>query len=330
MKTQVQDPQHQEVKQAIHWMLRLRNNGGNTQLQQQCDTWRAAHHEHERAWQRVQTLNQELSTQLRAVPGASVAFETLEVSAQRLGRRQALKMLAGVMMVGSAAWVGKDLAQFEQLTSDFATATGERRSFMLPDGSRLRLNTHTAADLAFDARQRLITLKHGEMMVTCRTDSQVPARPLLVRNRDGLFEGFSARFVVRQDQDCTRVSVSEGRVAIHAPGQAGGSGLQWIQAGQAFRITRTSASPLLVQNMDAGAWADGLIVTRNLRLADFLAEVGRYRNGHLSCADDIADLQLSGVFRLDDTEKLLQILPQTLPVKLRYRTRWWVRLERSA
>jgi ferric-dicitrate binding protein FerR (iron transport regulator) len=39
-------------------------------------------------------------------------------------------------------------------------------------------------------------------------------------------------------------------------------------------------------------------------------------------------LRLSGVFRLEDTDKLLAILPQTLPVQLRYRTRWWVTLER--
>ncbi|MNP84020.1 fec operon regulator FecR [compost metagenome] len=67
-----------------------------------------------------------------------------------------------------------------------------------------------------------------------------------------------------------------------------------------------------------------------MRLADFLKEVNRYRRGYLACASDIADLRLSGVFRLEDTDKLLAILPRTLPVQLRYRTRWWVALERQA
>lgn len=95
------DPRHLVVKQAINWMLRLRNNAGNPRLMQQCDTWRAAHHEHELAWQRVQSLQQELHSNLRAVPGAQVAFDTLENSAQRLGRRQALKLLGGVMLVAA-------------------------------------------------------------------------------------------------------------------------------------------------------------------------------------------------------------------------------------
>jgi ferric-dicitrate binding protein FerR (iron transport regulator) len=81
-------------------------------------------------------------------------------------------------------------------------------------------------------------------------------------------------------------------------------------------------------DMDIAAWSDGLLVTRNMRLIDFLAEVRRYRPGYLGCSMDIADLRLSGAFRLEDTDKLLAILPRILPVHVRYRTRWWVSLER--
>ncbi|MCY1460045.1 Protein FecR [compost metagenome] len=67
-----------------------------------------------------------------------------------------------------------------------------------------------------------------------------------------------------------------------------------------------------------------------MRLADFLAEVARYRHGHLGCAAEIADLRLSGVFRLDDTDKLIDLLPQTLPVRVQRRTDWWVTVEGKA
>lgn len=325
-----QDPRHLVVKQAINWVLRLRNNAGNPGLLQQCDTWRAAHHEHELAWQRVQSLQQELHSSLRAVPGAQVAFDTLENSAQRLGRRQALKLLGGVMLVGSAAWLGKEQLAWQQWSADFATATGERRGFQLPDGTRLELNTDSAADMDFNVRQRLIKLTRGEIMVTCGADPQAsPSRPLLVQSRHGLFEGFDARFVVRMEGDCTRLSVTAGSVAIHMPHAADGAAAR-VNAGQSYRIGPTRALPLPPPDMDVGAWADGLIVTRNMRLADFLQEVGRYRHGYLACSDEIGDLRLSGVFRLEDTDKLLAILPQTLPVRLRYRTRWWVTLERLA
>ncbi|MGH8464275.1 MAG: FecR domain-containing protein [Pseudomonas sp.] len=319
-----QNPGPRVVKQASHWMLKLRENGGNLHLQQQCEHWRAAQQEHELAWQRVQSLHQELN--LRAVPGAGVALQTLESSNQRLQRRQALKLLSGAVMLGSAAWLSKDLEALSTWTSDYASSTAERRSFQLPDGSVLQLNTDSAADLAFDTKQRLIRLKHGEMMLTCASDTtNAPGRPLLVQTRHTLLEGFDGRFVVRQDHDCTRVSVSQGRVAIHAPGV-----LQWVGAGQSLRVDAQGISLVQQQDMDAGAWTEGLIVTRDMHLREFLTEIGRYRHGYLSCADEIADLRLSGVFRLEDTDKLLQLLPQTLPVKVSYRTRWWVRLERLA
>ncbi|MFJ2284073.1 FecR domain-containing protein [Pseudomonas sp. NPDC087803] len=319
------EPQQQVVKQAIHWLLRLRNNHGNSRLSRQCEAWRAEHHEHELAWQRVQSLQAELSHNLRAVPGAQVAFNTLENSAQGLGRRQALKLLSGAVLMGSAAWLAKDTSAWQQWRADYATATGERRGFQLPDGTRIELNTASAVDLDYTAQQRLITLNRGEIIVTCGGNDEGATfnRPLSVQSRHGTYEPNNARFILRQDSDCTRLTVSSGHVAIHS----GGVSVE-ASAGQTYLVDHRQVRPAPPLDMDVGAWVDGLIVTRNMRLGDFLSEVGRYRQGFLTCASDVADLRLSGVFRLQDTDKLLAILPQTLPVQLRYRTRWWVTLER--
>jgi len=316
-------PDPQVVKQAITWALRLRNNRANVRLHAQCERWREAHDDHELAWQRVQALQQELSSQMAAIPGARVALEN---ASQGVGRRQALKMLSGVMLVGSAAWLSRDLTGWQRWTSDLATATGERRSVQLPDGARVQLNTDSAVDLDFNAQQRLITLVRGEILVTCGAPSSAP---LLVQTRHGLLEGIDGRFAVRQDSDCTRLSVVSGNVAIHSPHSANGLSTQ-VHAGENYLVHRTHATLAPPLDMDMGAWVDGLIVTRNMRLAAFLSEVGRYRHGYLGCSAEASDLRLSGVFRLEDTDKLLAVVAQTLSVEVRYRTRWWVSLERSA
>lgn len=324
------EPQQQVVKQAINWLLRLRNNAANAKLRQQCDVWRAAHHEHELAWQRVQSLHSELRSNLQALPGAQAAFHTLENSAQGLGRRQAMKLLSGAILMGSAAWLGKDVIGWQQWGADFATTIGERRAFQLPDGTRLELNTDSAVDLHYTPRQRLIKLTRGEIIITCGgADEGAPFdRPLRVQSRHGVYEGVGARFILRHDAGCTRLSVTNGHVVIHSPSAVNGRPIH-VPAGSSYQIDHRQATLVPPLDMDVGAWADGLIVTRNMRLGDFLQEVGRYRHGYLTCASDIADLRLSGVFRLEDTDKLLAILPQTLPVQLRYRSRWWVTLERQ-
>jgi ferric-dicitrate binding protein FerR (iron transport regulator) len=164
-----------------------------------------------------------LSSNLRTVSGARVAFDTLENSAQGLGRRQALKLLSGALLVGSAAWLGKDAVGWQQWAADFASATGERRGFQLPDGTRVELNTASAVDLGYTAQQRLIKLARGEIIVTCGgiEEGSSVDRPLRVKSRHGVYEGVDARFILRQDTDCTRLSVTSGIVAIHSPRKSG-------------------------------------------------------------------------------------------------------------
>lgn len=321
------EPSPAVVREAIEWMMHLNNHAASPRVRQRCEQWRAADPDHECAWQRVLSLNAELYSRFQALPATGVALDALETSAQRLGRRQALTLLSGLLVAGSTAYLAKDLAPWQQWSADFATRVGARSNFALPDGTRLQLNTDSAADQHFSASQRLITLSKGEILITCGTDAGSTApRPLFVSCKHGMVEGLTGRFVVRQDEHRTRLSVMDGRVLIHSPG----SSSLTVQAGQSYSLNGQRAELLSALDMDPGAWADGLIVTRNMRLGDFIAEVARYRRGYVACDPDISQLRLSGVFRLEDTDKLLAILPQTLPVRLKYRTRWWVTLQHTA
>lgn len=311
-------PDPRVVKQAIQWTLRL---GGNPDpaLLSACEHWRNARPEHELAWLRVQSLNNELAAGYQAVPGARVALDTLEHTSQRLHRRQALKLLSTLAIGTSALWLAREVTPWQRWMADFSTTTGERKRFTLADGSMLQLNTDSAVNVRFEPGQRLLLLERGEILVSTAQDA---TRPLRVRNRDGLYEALGTRFVLRQDERTTRLSVSQGAVAI-AP-RVRGQTTTIAEAGQTFEINGDSALRAERPSMDGAAWAEGLIVTRDMRLADFLAEIGRYRHGRLHCDEQVADLRLSGVFRLDDTDTLLALLPQTLPVKVERRTDWWV------
>ena len=62
-------------------------------------------------------------------------------------------------------------------------------------------------------------------------------------------------------------------------------------------------------------------------LDDFVNELRRYRPGVLRCAQSVAGLKLSGAFRVDDSDTILENLGASLPVKVRYMTRYWVSIE---
>ncbi|MDZ5604961.1 FecR family protein [Pseudomonas sp. RP23018S] len=322
----IEAPSAQVVRRAIQWSLRLQAQPRDSSLFAQCERWRAQHPEHECAWQRVQTLSGELNAQFRALPASGVAVEVLEQSTQRLNRRQALKLLSGLAVVGSGAWFARDVPAVQHWRADYATGVGQRGSFLLADGSRLQLNTDSAVDQHFTDRRRLIRLTRGEMLVEADTQPAHGPRPALqVQSAHGLFETLAGRFVVRQDDHETRLSVSAGSVLI----RLANTGSVEARPGQQYRVSSTQATLVPHPDMDPSAWVEGLIVTRGMRLADFLAEVARYRRGQVACAADIADLRLSGVFRLQDTDRLLAVLTQTLPVQVQYRTRWWVTVRRN-
>jgi len=65
-------------------------------------------------------------------------------------------------------------------------------------------------------------------------------------------------------------------------------------------------------------------VVENARLADLVAELGRYRAGHLGVAPEVADLRITGSFPLNNTDLALKALTPALPVQIEQRTHWWV------
>jgi transmembrane sensor len=81
--------------------------------------------------------------------------------------------------------------------------------------------------------------------------------------------------------------------------------------------------PRAADESDA-AWAQGLLVAEHMRVQDFAGTLGRYRSGILRCDPLAADLRISGVFSLTDTDRALESLALALPVTVAYRTRYWV------
>ena len=87
------------------------------------------------------------------------------------------------------------------------------------------------------------------------------------------------------------------------------------------------AEPAVPADMAGSAWTRGLLIAENMRLADFLSELARYRRGHLGCDPKVADLRIVGTYALADTDRVLAALEATLPVRVRTPLPWWVVVE---
>jgi transmembrane sensor len=130
-----------------------------------------------------------------------------------------------------------------------------------------------------------------------------------------------ANFVVRLDAERARITVQQGIARLYpagleAPMLARAGESWWLQAGKAL-----PADPL---PFDAAGWVEGVVAAKNMRLADLLAELARYRHGRIGCDPRVADLPVSGIYHIRDTDRALRFLAQTQSLRLAYRTRFWV------
>jgi transmembrane sensor len=229
-------------------------------------------------------------------------------------RRRALKAL---LLVGMASAAGLGLQQHTALPglmADYRSPVGQRRRMTLGDGSELQLNTRSAADVRFDGQQRLVRLFEGELQLQVAKDP----RPLLLRSAEGVLRLDQGRFNVRQFSGFSLVSVFDGSASV--AGHA-------LLAGQQARFAGSGWQAIAPLQRNVGAWVDGMLVASQMRLADFLDELGRYRHGQLGCSEQVADLRISGSYPLDDSERILQMLEVALPVRVRRFTRYWVTIE---
>ncbi|NMG34695.1 iron dicitrate transport regulator FecR, partial [Azoarcus sp. TTM-91] len=147
--------------------------------------------------------------------------------------------------------------------------------------------------------------------------------PFRVHTPEGSVRALGTRFSVRRLGEATRSAVFEEAVEIRP---ADGPALI-LGAGQQTTFKRDGiASP---QGVDAAAaaWEQGMLVARDMRLADVVAELDRYRLGLLRCDPAIAGLRISGVISLRDTDAGLDALAHTLPLRIQRHSRYWVDIQ---
>jgi len=283
-----------------------------------CRTWRAAHPDNERAWRRLQVFDDKLQNLPRHA--APVLMEPAAKDGP--ARRRALQALAVAALTAGALPILRDSQAWLGISSDYSTGVGEIREVALADGTRLLLNTASAVDLRFDETLREVVLRSGEILVTTSADPATPPRPFVVRSPHGTLRALGTRFTVRLDDDASRVAVYEGAVRVQ-PGQAPEAALR-LDAGQRSAFSSHRVQPASRASESEAAWSQGLLVAENMRIADFLRELGRYRPGLLRCSPEVADLSVTGVFPLADTDRALANLELALPVQAAYRSRYWV------
>lgn len=292
------------LDQALEWQMRL--HSGSTAA--------AAERSAYAAWKLADPRNRAAAAaaeQLWRDIGFAAQAPAQPVPArQNAQRRWMIAACIAATAIGSV--IGID--QRDALLSDHHTGYQQRQTIALSDGSTLELDANTAVDVDFTASRRRVTVRRGQIHVHVARDA---ARPFDVAANDGAIRALGTAFNVRRDDDRVDVAVTEHVVRVT---HAGSTQAVDVPEGEHLRYTGSGAfsAPAPADLHAVTAWRRGYLAFDGAPLADVVAQLGHYRRGLvLIRTPALKQLQLTGVFKTDDTDALLDALPQSLPVRLR-------------
>ncbi len=233
-------------------------------------------------------------------------------------RRRSLTWTAiAFCMLVLAAGVHMTLPRNQEI---YTTGVGERRVIVLPDQSRVTLNTASQIRVNFERGVRAVELDRGEATFEVTHDA---TRPFEVHAANGIARALGTEFNVQTSLHDTIVAVLDGKVEVLAPSDTASDRppSKILARGQEVTYrpgTLSSVRTAKINRIDA--WHAGRIVFEDAPLKDAVAEMNRYSTTPLSLADSsLAEQRVSGVFRSGETEALVRALEHALSVRVERR-----------
>jgi transmembrane sensor len=202
-------------------------------------------------------------------------------------------------------------------SKNFSTPVGGTASVPLPDGSLVTLNTNSRIHLAVTGTERKVELERGEAFFEVAKD---PNRPFVVSVGNKRVIAVGTKFSVLREANDVRIVVTEGTVRVETALGTGQGTLKPISAGMVARATDEGVllqSKPLAEAEDYLSWRSGVLVFRDVTLADAVAEFNRYNTRKIIIRDPIiAGMRVAGSFRSTNADAFVRLLQQGYPLRM--------------
>lgn len=307
--------------QAADWLVR-RQEGLDAREEAAFRQWLAASAAHAAAyaqlacaWEGLAALPDATIARLRPVPTRK-ALPSSPRATWLMQLCQPMRLAGAVVACAVLAGGWQYWLHQPVYSASFASARGEQLTVDLPDGSSLRLDTATRADVTLYRQRREVRLPEGQALFAVAPDKTRPFEVLAGPMRVTVL---GTRFSVRHTHsglygDGANVQVEHGRVRV-----AGSGAALELTAGQAVRSDAAGKLEALTYATpeDALLWREGRAHFNNTPLRQALAEFERYGPTRLRLADAaVGELRLNGSFKLREVDSFRRALPQVLPLRL--------------
>jgi transmembrane sensor len=311
---------------AARWVGR-RDAGLSPAEHVELEQWRTADARHAEALDRFEQTWSVLAQPRQA--GKSAAVKRMVTALDRSQRRrQAGVAVMGLIVCLTAIglWrVQKSPGVVSPAPDDPVVLLPERQT--LPDGSIVEYPRGAVLTIDFKPARRLVMLQRGEAQFEVTKD---PARPFVVVTAGIEVRAVGTVFAVQKNESAVDVLVAEGRVAVEEPAAkpAGNEAaprreLAEVAAGRRVHIGGRGAAerPVVValserEMAERLPWRSPRVEFSGTPLAKMVESINRFNRTQLVIDDpELGAVALSGLFRADDLEAVVQMLEEGFGVK---------------
>lgn len=303
--------------EALEWFVRLRGQEVDQPTLHAFERWHGRSSRHAQAYLAIEAM-----WQSRAFKSAISEFSEVagieRIHKQKPRRSRALKQYvclaaAGLATIMVCVWTLPEVILHWR--ADYVTVAGQQTGVVLPDGSKMTMNTDSAVAINFHDGHREVTLLQGEAFFDVRHDAM---HPFLVTGPFGITKVTGTAFSVRTDRQQDRVILERGHVDVRL--RSGDGGHTQLDPGEMVTASYQQLSGVKKSDPSiALAWRNGRLVFDAQPFTDVVHELSRYYAGRVFIIKSGLEKSLvSGNFRLDDIESAFRTLSESCGVTITY------------
>lgn len=324
---------NQQIKQQARSWVRCLNRGLTDSEKPQLIAWLNQNPHHHQAIYKASSVFDNIN-ELNELNG----IFTLEKN-NRLSSFSAKSLFFIIVLLGMfAIFMGKSMSTFSALNHDkpiiaYQTKIGEQNNYLLADGSKVTLNTHSRIIVNYNKGHRNIDLIYGEAKFDVAKDK---TRPFTVTSGSKSFTALGTVFNIQKNNELDmELIVSEGQVLVsdHQDLNTLATLIKNESQKHHSKMIITDGQKSIIENKVQKAtlklskaqteqelsWQQGMLIFNGETLRQALSEVSRYTNVQFEIAnDEVSNTKIAGYFKADDINGLLESLANNFNIKYKF------------
>ena len=300
--------------EAIDWVVLLESGLASEEDHQNFQIWLHQSPLHQQAWQTLQQNINQPFQQLQQqsldakLPANAATQSILQANKQR--KHNVIKYsstLAILFGLGIFIWL-QQTRPLSFIQADYYTRTAEQKQIKLEDGSNITLAAYSAVKVEYSAHKREVYLLDGSLIANVSADQH---RPFIVHTKQAQMQALGTKFMVSRHNNYSDLAVLEHTVKASNSHQ-----FKIVQQGHSIRINQYQIYDLPAKASNMASWKDGVLQIEDMPLSVFIELIKPYHHGAIYLSDNVKAIKIYGVFYLNDTDKILEVLQTTQPVRI--------------